>query len=439
MGSKITIHGLDVSMLTEEDAADKIIAEFEKTGLVFTENEKEVYNTDLKEIGYSLDRKDLIDKLAEVKAKREENRGLFAADEDFRPALKITRDSQLEGELFSSGKFTESEERSESVDAYIEYDKDKGEFVTVKEIQGDLIDAARLFDYIEEVLKQDFSQSLSADKLAVEVDDHIYRQTVGTDAASLEDQLQGLNSELQQYRDMSITYLFGDVDETIDSDRILSWLQVSDEGMNFDSEAVREFVSELAAQYNTIHVPRNFTTSTGKQIEISGNEYGFRIDTDAETQQLLSDLESGEPVTREPLYSVKGLQRSGRDDLAGSYIEVDLDAQHLWLYKNGSLITETDIVSGKPTEEQETLRGAWPIPYKASPFTLNSDIYGYEVKVDYWMPFVYGQGLHDADWQTEFGGELYKTRGSHGCINLSQEQAELIFNTIEGGYPIILY
>ena len=34
--------------------------------------------------------------------------------------------------------------------------------------------------------------------------------------------------------------------------------------------------------------------------------------------------------------------------------------------------------------------------YKASPFTLTSDAYGYDIKVKYWMPFVYGQGLHDA-------------------------------------------
>ena len=55
------------------------------------------------------------------------------------------------------------------------------------------------------------------------------------------------------------------------------------------------------------------------------------------------------------------------------------------------------------------------------------------------MPFVYGQGLHDADWQPEFGGDVYKTNGSHGCINLPPDQAEVIYNAIDGGYPIILY
>ncbi len=93
----------------------------------------------------------------------------------------------------------------------------------------------------------------------------------------------------------------------------------------------------------------------------------------------------------------------------------------------------------KPVKGRETYRGAWPIAYKASPFNLTSNEYGYDVKVNYWMPFVYGQGLHDASWQSSFGGNRYKTNGSHGCINLPKDQAALIYNTIDAGYPIIIY
>ena len=111
----------------------------------------------------------------------------------------------------------------------------------------------------------------------------------------------------------------------------------------------------------------------------------------------------------------------------------------MWLYKDGALVTETDIISGLPTPERATYTGAYPIAYKASPFTLSSEEYGYETTVQYWMPFVYGQGLHDASWQSSFGGDAYKTRGSHGCVNLPPDEASIIYNTIEGGYPIILY
>ena len=73
----------------------------------------------------------------------------------------------------------------------------------------------------------------------------------------------------------------------------------------------------------------------------------------------------GAAVTREPVYSKSGYSRNGTDDLNGNYIEVSLEQQHLWLYKNGALVTETDIVSGLPGEGREAYRGAWPIAYKS--------------------------------------------------------------------------
>ena len=133
------------------------------------------------------------------------------------------------------------------------------------------------------------------------------------------------------------------------------------------------------------------------------------------------------------------MKRNGTDDLAGNYIEVSLDSQHLWLYKDGALVTETDIVSGAPTPERETYRGAWPIAYKASPFTLSSEEYGYAETVKYWMPFYANTGIHDASWRSSFGGSEYLNNGSHGCVNTPPANAEKIFNNIEKGVPVVVY
>ena len=58
--------------------------------------------------------------------------------------------------------------------------------------------------------------------------------------------------------------------------------------------------------------------------------------------------------------------------------------------------------------------------------TVNNNEYGFSID-------------QDADWQSEFGGDVYKTKGSHGCVNLPSDQAEIIYHTIDSGYPIILY
>ena len=139
-----------------------------------------------------------------------------------------------------------------------------------------------------------------------------------------------------------------------------------------EEEDVVAFVKELSSKYNTMYVPRSFKTSFGEKVIISGNEYGYWIDKDAELQKLLEDIKSGDDVRREPVYSKQGLERNGKDDLLGSYIEVSLDKQYLWLYKNGKLVTKTDIISGLPNEEFQTYRGAWPIMTRKMPLTLKN-------------------------------------------------------------------
>ena len=55
------------------------------------------------------------------------------------------------------------------------------------------------------------------------------------------------------------------------------------------------------------------------------------------------------------------------------------------------------------------------------------------------MPFYDGQGLHDASWRTAFGGNIYQTNGSHGCVNLPPAVAATIYENIDTGTPVILY
>lgn len=439
MGSKISVYGLNISGLSLEDAADKISEEFQKTEIVFYEDQEERFKTTVKDLGYTLNKDKLLEALSRIKAGRDENRGLFATNENFKPDYQIQRDDKQEAEIISEICALNAGERVDFVDAYIKYDEEKQEFIIVDEVLGNQIDKERLVDHIHETLDESFGQDLLNDTLTVEIGKPVYQESVTAGTPELKEQLQALNDEIQRYKDMSITYTFGETEETIDSEKLASWLLIDDDGVLVNEEEVQNYVTELSLNYNTMYVTRNFKTSDETVVEISGNEYGFWIDTEEEVQQLLSDINNGQTVRREPVYSKQGLYRNGQDDLVGSYIEVSLDKQHLWLYKDGVLITETDIVSGLPKEDTETYRGAWPIAYKKSPFTLSSDFYGYEVNVEYWMPFVYGQGLHDADWHQTFGGEIYKTNGSHGCINLPPEQARLVYNTIDGGYPIIVY
>ena len=171
-------------------------------------------------------------------------------------------------------------------------------------------------------------------------------------------------------------------------------------------------------------------------MTISRGHYGWKISQAAETAAVLSIIKNGEQQTREPEYSQKAASR-GANDYGSTYVEINLTAQHLYFYKNGELLVETDFVSGNESRGWATPGGAYPLTYKQRNATLRGE--GYATPVSYWMPFNGGIGLHDASWRGSFGGTIYKTGGSHGCINLPPKAAKTIFENISQGDPVLCY
>ena len=70
---------------------------------------------------------------------------------------------------------------------------------------------------------------------------------------------------------------------------------------------------------------------------------------------------------------------------------------------------------------------------------LPDGTYEYESPVSYWMPFNGGIGLHDASWRGKFGGQIYRTNGSHGCINMPVREAAIVYEHAYAGIPVICH
>ncbi len=440
MAHRLSIYGVSVSGMTIEKAAQKLEETFEAAELIFRENGEELYRTTLGEADFSLDPDALREELGQVQSKLLGERGIIEKKRDITIAYTIQTDEEKLSAAISAEHFEAEPGRTMSEDAYLEYDSDAGAFVIRSSWQGNVIDEDNLKQVISDAMEEAFARSPIQESVTVKLDVRSYQTvSVTEDDEELIIKANQLNESLANYKNTSVVYVFGSQTVELDSDTICSWLEITDDGVELDTSKIQAYIDELAAVYDTKYVERYFTTTAGDTVTVSNNEYGYTIDQDGEYAQLCEDLQSGTTITREPVYSNEGLTRNGVDDLAGCYIEVSLDQQYLWLYKDYSLIIGTDIVSGKPTEERETLQGAFPIAYKASPYTLSSEYYGYETDVTYWMPFANGQGLHDATWRSSFGGTLYQTYGSHGCINLPLAAAATIYNTITAGYPIIIY
>lgn len=242
--------------------------------------------------------------------------------------------------------------------------------------------------------------------------------------------------KLQNYTNTVITYTFGTEREVLDGDVIVDWIVLHGERATIDRELVKEYVSSLRKRHDTIFHKRKFQTSYGEEVTIDLGDYGWWMDTGQEVEELIGMLERGESGERVPVYRQTAASYDD-PDYGDSYVEINLTAQHLFLYQNGECVLESDFVSGNPSRGNDTPAGIYGITYKERDATLNGE--NYRTPVSYWMPFNNNVGMHDASWRSEFGGNIYMTNGSHGCINLPYSVAQEIYGYVEKGTPVICY
>lgn len=248
--------------------------------------------------------------------------------------------------------------------------------------------------------------------------------------------LKSVADTLNKYTGVTVTYRIGDKTETLDGKTTHAWMKIDGAQVFIDEAAVEEYVSGLASSYNTVFRSHSLQTSYGKTVTITDGDYGWKVDKEGEKAQLLADLAAGQDVTRELTYAQRA-KSHGENDYGDTYVEINLTAQRLFFYKNGSLLVESDFVSGNRSKHYDTPTGIYGLTYKERDATLRGE--DYASKVSYWMPYCNNVGMHDASWRSSFGGNIYKTSGSHGCVNLPADAARQIFENIEEGDPVLVY
>ncbi len=248
--------------------------------------------------------------------------------------------------------------------------------------------------------------------------------------------LVNLVDTLNKYTGARINYELGGKTEILDGSTTHTWMIVNDYQVSIDEEAVDAYATSLRTNYNTAFRGHTLKTSYGTTVTINDGDYGWTVDKDGEKAQIIEDIKSGESIDRELVYSRRAASH-GENDYGDTYVEINLTAQHLFFYKNGSLIVESDFVSGNVSKNYDTPTGVYGLTYKERNATLKGENYASDVS--YWMPYCNNVGMHDASWRSSFGSNIYKTSGSHGCVNLPAYAAQKIFENIEQGDPVLVY
>lgn len=334
-------------------------------------------------------------------------------------------EAQLKSKISAMSFFTE-ENMVAPTDAELVFDEGIAEYAIVPEDYGSKVDDAAFYSAVTNALST-MQSTLSLDEAGVYVE-----PTIFLDDEKLNAELNSLN----QYASAKITYTFGEDVITVDGNYIKDWISYDGTTTTLDTDKVNEFVNYLGRTYDTFGRDRTFTTTLGQTITISGGDYGWWMDRNTTFNELVTAIESTSICDMTPVYFGTAAQY-GTQDYGNSYVEVDLDHQHVYVYEDGVLVIETDCVSGKVTQDRVTPTGVFSITYKERDATLKGDNYSSDVK--YWMPFYGNVGLHDASWRSSFGSDIYVTNGSHGCVNLPPDAAAVVFEHVEKGEAVIVY
>ncbi len=247
---------------------------------------------------------------------------------------------------------------------------------------------------------------------------------------------------LNRVREMEITYAFGNQSEVLKGEEICSWISgMTGEVINVRGDKTSAYIKALADKYDTAGKERAFRVTDGKARLLPGS-YGQKIDQAGETAALAALIQSGQSQKREPNYIQTVADRSKA--WGGNYVEIDMAAQHVYMYKDGVLVWDSPCVTGNVSKNHTTPEGIFTLTYKETDRVLRGEkqangTYEYESHVNYWMPFNGGIGLHDANWRSRFGGDIYQTKGSHGCINLPPDKAKVLYGLVYSGIPVICH
>ena len=324
-------------------------------------------------------------------------------------------------------------EQTEPASAYPKFDGNS--FVVEPEVFGSAVDMDALSAKIKEAITN-FEPKLDL------LESGCYKVPKYTSDSP---EVQEACDTMNEYCKASVTYTMTE-NVVVDKTLISTWLSYDDNmQVTFNEDAVREWMREFGSTYDTVGTTRSITSPAGKTVDVSGGTYGWSVDEETETKNLINSIKNGEVVTREPAYEQTAASHAAQD-WGTTYLEVDLSIQHMWYVVDGAVAFQADVVTGLPTPDRATPTGVYSILYTERNATLvgekdpNTGQPIYRTPVSYWMPFTWqGHGFHDATWQPGFGGSLYQSLGSHGCVNMSLNDAGTLFGMISAGTPVIVH
>ena len=312
-----------------------------------------------------------------------------------------------------------------------------GKVVVSKSNHGHQLDIASLLKDYE---KQGYTSEIRLNP--------VYIQPIKEDSTIVKNEQKKLEELLLQ----TVEYKVQDKVYSLKGSELIKNASVTkDLKVKIDPSDINAKIADINSSQSTLDKNFNFKTHSGSVVTVKGKGYGWALDVDKETKQVKSAFEKGKNSisashTTGHGWSGEGygFETTSNNGIGGTYAEVSIAEQRIWIYKNGKLVVTTNVVTGKHSTGNDTSKGVWYILYKRSPSILTGRELGgkpsYQVKVDYWAPFTNdGQGFHDAGFRSNWSSNAYLNAGSHGCVNTPPSVMGTVYNTLSTYDPVVIY
>ncbi len=413
--TKLSDH--EIGMITRDSLAKTVKTQFNEETIVINDEVVTNYEPKLVDLGATIDSDALSEDIDANQNPLMWPIQIFNDQNyDLTKYIKID-EGALNGLLVTDGLLQDSE-RTKSVNAKTKFD-DKTELYVIKdEVYGN-------------VLNDDFKTDLIAaiQNGETEFDATQYYKKPSIVAEDLTTDVELLNSRLSR----KVTVMFGNAEYEIPASDVATFIYVEDGEIAVDNSTLYSYLVDVSADYDSAAKVNGQRMITIYYIDNAYYqiENGLLSDSDADIvgETTVEEHEQDNRQTSVPTNS--------------TYIEISISNQYMWLYNDGELVLGTNVVTGNKKEGWDTPTGTFSVWSKETNKVLNGSTVGfdYEVPVDYWMAIDYtGVGIHDIDWLTSSNasttGDVYKTDGSHGCINVPDDLMKKVYDNTPLGTPV---
>lgn len=249
-------------------------------------------------------------------------------------------------------------------------------------------------------------------------------------------------NEINRYLSKSIKFeVSNGIEISLDAETMSSWIEEDERGFfKFNIEDnLPSFLDMLEEKIQNVDVYISIMVGDDEKNILVPSKFKPKLDREEEARAINEYILGEEQTyTVTPKYTLTGLSGTLQ-----TYIALDITNQTVWVYEDGENILKADCVTGNVAGGHSTPTGIYFLTYKTKNATLkgyNNDGSRYASFVSFWMPFNGGIGFHDASWRhNQFGGNIYKTNGSHGCVNMRYDDAKILYDFINEKIPIIVF